>query len=142
MRLPFAVMAVWAVIIIVPVLVYGFASAVTGLQPPGDSAATFLLSVAVSKFGTALAFLLIYSLAQDPLKGQWLAYAGLWFVMSPSAKSDRPSAQIISGKKRFWGPSRKRSTFRHPVSLYHGCCSGSRQGQRAARMGGKTYDGQ
>jgi hypothetical protein len=81
MRIPLAIMAVWAVIFIIPVLVYGLSSAITGLQPPGESPGMFLLGVAISKFGTAIAFVLIYSLAQDPLRGQWLAYAALWFVM-------------------------------------------------------------
>jgi hypothetical protein len=43
MRIPLAIIAVWAVIFIVQVLVY--------------------------------------ALAQDPFRVQWLAYAGLWFVM-------------------------------------------------------------
>lgn len=81
MRRPLAIMTVWAVIFIVPVLVYGLSSAITGLQPPGASPGMFLLGVAVSKFGTAVVFVLIYALAQDPLGGQWLAYVGLWFVM-------------------------------------------------------------
>jgi hypothetical protein len=81
MRLPLAIIAVWAVIFVVPVLVYGLASVVTGLQPPGDSAATFLLGVAISKFGTAIAFVLIYSRTQNSLKAQWFAYAGLWWIM-------------------------------------------------------------
>ncbi len=81
MRIVLAIMAVWLVIFFVPVLVYGLSSAVTGLQPPGESPTAFLLGVAVSKFGTATAFVLMYTLVQDPLKSQWLAYAGLWWVM-------------------------------------------------------------
>ena len=81
MRVSLAVMAVWAVIFIVPIAVYGLSSALTGLQPPGDSPGRFLLGVAISKFGTAVAFVLIFYLAQDPLRGQWLAYAGLWWIM-------------------------------------------------------------
>ena len=81
MRIPLVIMAVWAVIFIIPILVYGLSSAVTDLLPPGDSPIRFLLGVAVSKFGTALAFVLIYNLAPDPQKGQWLVYAGLWVVM-------------------------------------------------------------
>jgi hypothetical protein len=82
MQIPLTVIAVWAVIFIVPLMVYGVSSVVTGLQPPGDSPMRFMLGVVVSKFGTAIAFVLIFALAQDQLKGKLPAYVGLWFIMS------------------------------------------------------------
>lgn len=72
---------VWAVIFIVPILIYGAFSAVTGLQPPGESPTLFLVSTAASKLGTAIAFVGIFYLARDVLGGQWLLYAGLWWLM-------------------------------------------------------------
>lgn len=72
---------VWMVIFVVPVVVYGAFSSVTGLQPPGDSAVRFLVSTAVSKLGTAIAFVGIFYLGREVLGGQWLLYAGLWWLM-------------------------------------------------------------
>lgn len=74
-------LAVLAIIFIVPVAVYGAFSAVTGLQPPGDSPLMFLLGVLVSKVGTALAFVLIFYLARTSLAGRWLLYASIWWLM-------------------------------------------------------------
>lgn len=81
MRTAFAVGLVWVVIFIVPIIVYGLVSAVTGLQPPGDSPARFLGGVAVAKVGTALAFVLIFFMARDALGESWPAYAALWWLM-------------------------------------------------------------
>ena len=72
---------VWAVIFIVPILVYGAFSAVTGLQPPGGSPELFLASTAVSKLGTAMAFVVLFYMARDVFGGQWLLYAGIWWLM-------------------------------------------------------------
>lgn len=72
---------VWLVIFVVPVVVYGAFSSVTGLQPPGDSPVRFLVSTAVSKLGTAIAFVGIFYLGREVLGGQWLFYASLWWLM-------------------------------------------------------------
>ena len=72
---------VWVVIFVVPIVVYGAFASVTGLQPPGDSAVRFLISTAVSKLGTAIAFVGIFYLGREVLGGQWLLYAGLWWLM-------------------------------------------------------------
>lgn len=72
---------VWAVIFVVPILVYGAFSAVTGLQTPGESPVLFLVSTAISKFGTAFAFVALFYLARDVFGGQWLLYAGIWWLM-------------------------------------------------------------
>jgi hypothetical protein len=81
MKTLLAALLVWAVIFIVPVLVYGAFSAVTGLQPPGGSPSLFLAGTAVSKLGTAIAFVAIFYLARDAIGGQWLLYAGIWWLM-------------------------------------------------------------
>ena len=72
---------VWVVIFVVPIVVYGAFASVTGLQPPGDSAVRFLISTAVSKLGTAIAFVGIFYLGREVLGGQWPLYAGLWWLM-------------------------------------------------------------
>ena len=71
-----------AIIYVVPFLVYGIFSAVAGLKPPeGASPVQFLVSVFVSKVGTAIAFVLIFYLARDSLSGRWLLYAFIWWLM-------------------------------------------------------------
>ncbi len=76
------VVLVLAIIYVVPFLVYGLGSAVAGLQTPaGVSPKQFLVSVFVSKIGTALAFVLIFHFARSALAGQWLLYAFAWWLM-------------------------------------------------------------
>ena len=76
-----AVLLVWVTIFVVPVGVYGSFSAVTGLRPPGGSPAMFLAGTAVSKLGTAIAFVAIFHLARDVIGDMWLLYAGIWWLM-------------------------------------------------------------
>lgn len=76
-----AVAAVFLTIFTVPVPVYGALSRLTGLKPPGDDPRAFLAGVAVSKLGTAIAFVGIWTLAQGSLAPHWLAYVTLWWVM-------------------------------------------------------------
>jgi hypothetical protein len=77
-----SIVLVLATIFIVPILVYGLASAVAGLKTPqGASPTTFLISVLVSKIGTAIAFVLVFYFARNSLSGQWLLYAFLWWIM-------------------------------------------------------------
>ena len=73
---------VLAIIYIVPFLIYGLASVVAGLKSPeGASPARFLVSVLISKIGTAIAFVLIFHFARNSLSGQWILYAFLWWLM-------------------------------------------------------------
>lgn len=76
-----AIVLVLAIVFVVPIAVYGAFSAMTGLRPPGDSPSLFLLGVLVSKAGTAIAFVLIFHVARAVFGGQWLLYAGLWWLM-------------------------------------------------------------
>ena len=72
---------VWLVIFIVPIVVYGAFAAVTGLKSPGSSPVLFLVSTAVSKLGTAIAFVGLFYIGREVLGGQWVLYAGLWWLM-------------------------------------------------------------
>jgi hypothetical protein len=73
---------VLAIIYIVPFLVYALATVVTDLKSPeGVSPVRFLISVFVSKIGTAIAFVLIFYFARNSLSGQWLLYAFVWWLM-------------------------------------------------------------
>jgi hypothetical protein len=61
---------------------YGVGAAVAGLETPaGVSPARFLISVLVTKIGTALAFVGIFYVARDAVAGRWLFYAFLWWLM-------------------------------------------------------------
>jgi ABC-type transport system involved in multi-copper enzyme maturation permease subunit len=81
MRITLSVGLVFLIIFIVPFLVYGTLSRVTGLQPPGDDPSAFLAGVAVSKLGTAMAFVGIWMLGRESFGGQWMPYVALWWVM-------------------------------------------------------------
>lgn len=74
-------LAVLAIIYVVPFVVYGIFSAVAGLKPPeGASPLQFLISVFVIKVGTAIAFVWIFYAARGSLSGQWLLFALIWWV--------------------------------------------------------------
>jgi hypothetical protein len=81
MRITLSVGLVFLIIFVVPVLVYGTLSRVTGLQPPGDDPSAFLAGVAVSKLGTAMAFVGIWVLGREGFGGRWMLYVALWWVM-------------------------------------------------------------
>lgn len=81
MQASLTVAAVFLTIFIVPIVVYGIISQLTGMQPPGEDPFAFLTGVAVSKLGTALAFVGIWLLARDDLAGQLWTYVALWWVM-------------------------------------------------------------
>ena len=76
------VIIVLVAIYIVPFIVYGLSSAIFGLKTPaGVSPMMFLLSVLVSKIGTAIAFVLIFYFARNSLSGHWFLYAFIWWLM-------------------------------------------------------------
>lgn len=73
---------VLAIIYIVPFIVYGLFSTLIGAKmPEGVSPAMFLLSVLISKIGTAIAFVLIFYFARNVFGNNWLLYAFIWWVM-------------------------------------------------------------
>lgn len=77
-----SIVLVLTVIYVVPLLVYGLGSVIAGLKTPeGASPAKFLLSVLVTKIGTAIAFVVLFHLARSSLSGQWLLYAFIWWLM-------------------------------------------------------------
>lgn len=77
-----AIILVLLIIYMAPFLVYGAGSAVAGLKmPAGVSPKQFLISVFISKIGTALAFVLIFYMARSALSGQWQLYALAWWLM-------------------------------------------------------------
>ena len=58
------------------------ASAFGSLRPPETSSpARFLLGVLITKVGTAVAFVIIFSASRNVWGSQWLVYALVWFLM-------------------------------------------------------------
>jgi hypothetical protein len=77
-----SILLVLIIIYVVPFLIYGIGSAVAGLKTPeGASPIRFLISVLVTKIGTAITFVLIFYFARNSLSGQWLLYAFTWWLM-------------------------------------------------------------
>ncbi len=81
MRTLIAILAVWAILFAVPFVVYGAGSTMLNLKPPEGPVWRFLTSVAVTKLGTAVAFVALFALCRDVWRGQWLLYAAIWFAM-------------------------------------------------------------
>lgn len=94
-----AMAAVLAIIFIVPVVVYGVASALGGMELPTDATPQrFLAGVLVTKLGTAIAFVLLLQLTRSAWADQWLLYGSVWFAMFAASEvgdaiSGRSSSQ-------------------------------------------------
>ncbi len=81
-KIVIAILLVLLVIYILPILVYGIFSSIFGLKTPeGASPMVFLASVFVTKFGTALAFVLIFYIGRSYFSEYWLQYALCWLAM-------------------------------------------------------------
>ena len=81
-RVILSIVLVLIIIYVVPLVVYGLATVVAGLKSPeGASPTQFLMSILVSKIGTAITFVLIFYFTYNVLNGQWLLYAFLWWIM-------------------------------------------------------------
>ena len=63
-------------------LTYGLLGGLIGLEPPqGVSPATLFLSVFIMKLGHSVVFVLLFYFVRGSLKGRWLLYASLWWLM-------------------------------------------------------------
>ncbi len=81
MRVLVAIACVWFIIFAIPFVIYGSSSVFLDLKPPAGPAWRFLLGVAVTKSGTAAGFVVLFLLCRNALRGRWLLYAAIWFVM-------------------------------------------------------------
>ncbi len=81
MRVLVAVLFVWAIFFAIPFAVYGSASMFLDLKPPVGPASSFLIGVAVTKLGTALAFVALFALSREASRGHWVRYGTIWFMM-------------------------------------------------------------
>lgn len=82
LRISFTIFLVLLVIYVVPIAIYGLSSVFIGAKmPEGGSPISFLISVLISKLGTAIAFVLVFYIARNSLDGHWLLYAFIWWIM-------------------------------------------------------------
>ena len=107
---------VLAVIYIIPVIVYGIFSSVTGLKTPEGSPLLFLLSVLVSKVGTAIAFVLIFYFARNTFGNNWLLYAFIWWLMYVIGEVGQAIGPTYSWKEALAGVISE--TIYLPLSAY------------------------
>jgi len=78
----YAIVAVLAIIYIVPFVIYAGASALNLVDVPAEaSPQRFLLGVLITKLGTAVAFVLILHLGSPDFGSGWLTYSLIWFAM-------------------------------------------------------------
>lgn len=69
-------------IYVTPIIIYGAFSKIFGIQPPANiSPARFLVSVLVSKIGTAIAMTLLFSYAKAVFVPAWWLYALIWWSL-------------------------------------------------------------
>jgi hypothetical protein len=112
-----SIILVLAVIYIVPFVVYGFFSTLIGVKmPEGVSPTIFLLSVLVSKIGTAIAFVLIFYFARNVFGGNWLLYAFMWWVMLAIGEIGQAIGPNYSWKEAVAGVISESIYF--PISAY------------------------
>ncbi|MHC4207402.1 MAG: hypothetical protein ACYSTT_22325 [Planctomycetota bacterium] len=76
-----SIIIVLVIIYIVPFALYALSTVVWNLKPPDDiDPWRFLLSILVSKTGTAIAFVVLYHYAKAGLHRRWLLYAFIWWL--------------------------------------------------------------
>jgi hypothetical protein len=109
-----ATVAVLAIIYVVPLVVYGSASALGGMELPTESSPRrFLLGVLVTKLGTAVAFVLLLQLTSTAWTDRWLLYGLIWFAMfaasevgdAISGRSGRREAVLGSLSEAIYAPA-------------------------------------
>jgi len=99
-----SILFVLLIIYIVPIIVYGLASSLIGAKmPDGVSPMMFLLSVLVTKLGTAIAFVLIFYFARNSFSSHWFLYAFIWWIMFAIGEIGQTIGQNYSWKESVAG---------------------------------------
>lgn len=112
-----SIILVLVIIYVVPFIVYGLASTLIGAKmPEGVSPMMFLLSVLVSKIGTAIAFVLIFYFARNSFSGHWLLYAFIWWLMFAIGEVGQTIGPNYSWKEAIAGVISETAYF--PLSAY------------------------
>ena len=111
-----SIILVLAIIYIIPIIVYGILSSVGRLKMPEGSPLMFLLSVLVSKIGTAIAFVLIFYFARNSFGSNWLLYAFIWWLMYIIGEVGQAIGPNYSWKEALAGIISETAYF--PLSAY------------------------
>jgi len=112
-----SIVLVLVVIYIVPFIVYGLSSTLIGAKmPEGVSSLMFLISVLISKIGTAIAFVLIFYFARNSLSGHWFLYAFIWWLMFAIGEIGQTIGPNYSWKEAIAGVISETAYF--PLSAY------------------------
>lgn len=112
-----SILLVLAVIYIVPFIVYGLSSTLIGAKmPEGVSPLMFLISVFISKVGTAIAFVLIFYFARNSFSEHWLLYAFIWWLMFAIGEAGQAIGPNYSWKEAIIGVVSE--TIYLPASAY------------------------
>ena len=81
MKYILSIIIVLVIIYLVPFVFYALSTVVWDLKPPDDITPwQFLLSILISKTGTAIAFVVFYHYANAGLHRRWLLYAFIWWL--------------------------------------------------------------
>jgi len=81
-RIVLGILSTTAIIYIIPFIIYAIFSAVFNFKPPeGISPVKFLLSILISKIGTAIMLSFIYYYAKSIFQSKWLLFAIIIWVM-------------------------------------------------------------
>jgi hypothetical protein len=81
MNITLSILLVFAALFVVPILVYGAIAAVTDIQVPGEDPFAFLAGVAVSKLGTAIAFVGLWMMVRYDQADRIWTYVFFWWLM-------------------------------------------------------------
>ena len=104
-------------IYLIPILVHGLFSRIFAIKPPGDVApARFLLSILISKAGTALAITVLYPHAIGMFANSWLWYALVWWVFFVTGEIGQWIGRTSSTKEAIAGMISE--TIYVPLSVY------------------------
>lgn len=105
------------VIFVIPIIVYGIFSSLFGLKTPeGSSPIVFLSSVFVTKFGTSLAFVILFYLGRGYFSENWIQYAFCWWLMYVIGEIGQAIVPTYSWKEAVAGIISE--TLYFPISAY------------------------
>ncbi len=125
-----AVVATWAIMMIVPFPIYGGFAALSLVEmPQQDSPGEFFLGVVVQKIGVALGFVLLFVLAKSIVLGRTMQYAAVWRVMYAIVETGQGVGPGYAGM-RSQASYRKRSTFHCRRGPWVGFCEVGRASER------------
>ncbi len=97
-----AFVAVFVIVLFVPLPVYMLFTKVAGLEEP-ENPSEFFGSVVVQKIGTTVGFVFFFYFAIDVFATSWLGYALIWFAMYAIIEIGQAIGPHYSWKEAFAG---------------------------------------